>query len=173
MSVLPYITEEQIQARIQDLALEIDAFCNKNHIEELRLICVLRGSIHFFSDLSRKLKTPCRYDFIGLSSYGSETTSSGNVQLTYPLPSDLKESHVLVVEDIVDTGNSMHFLWSQLQRQNPSTLQLCSLLSKPSRRQVEVQIDHLGFEIEDAFVVGYGLDFNGEYRGLSYIGTLS
>ena len=173
MSVLPYITEEQIQARIQDLALEIDAFCNKNHIEELRLICVLRGSIHFFSDLSRKLKTPCRYDFIGLSSYGSETTSSGNVQLTYPLPSDLKESHVLVVEDIVDTGNSMNFLWSQLQSQNPSTLQLCSLLSKPSRRQVEVKIDHLGFEIEDAFVVGYGLDFNGQYRGLSYIGTLS
>ena len=173
MSVLPYITEEQIQARVQDLALEIDAFCNKNHIEELRLICVLRGSIHFFSDLSRKLKTPCRYDFIGLSSYGSETTSSGNVQLTYPLPSDLKESHVLVIEDIVDTGNSMNFLWSQLQRQNPSTLQLCSLLSKPSRRQVEVKIDHLGFEIEDAFVVGYGLDFNGKYRGLSYIGTLS
>ena len=106
MSVLPYITEEQIQARIQDLALEIDEFCKKNHIEELRLICVLRGSIHFFSDLSRKLRTPCRYDFIGLSSYGSETTSSSNVQLTYP--SDLEQLDVLVVEDIVDTGNSMH-----------------------------------------------------------------
>ena len=173
MSVLPYITEEQIQTRIQEIALEIDTFCEKNNIEELRLICVLRGSVHFFSDLSRKLKTPCRYDFIGLSSYGSETTSSGNVQLTYPLPSDLEHKNVLVVEDIVDTGNSMHFLWSQLQKQTPSTLQLCSLLSKPSRRKVEVQIDHLGFEIEDAFVVGYGLDFDGKYRGLSYIGTLS
>ncbi len=173
MSVLPYINEAQIQKRIQELALEIDIFCKNHNIEELRLICVLRGSIHFFSDLSRQLRTPCRYDFIGLSSYGSETISSGTVQLTYPLPSDLENKDVLVIEDIVDTGNSMHFLWSQLQEKNPSTLQLCSLLSKPSRRQVEVQINYLGFEINDAFVVGYGLDFNGKYRGLSYIGTLS
>ena len=108
-----------------------------------------------------------------MSSYGSETTSSGNVQLTYPLPSDLERNHVLVVEDIVDTGHSMNFLWAQLKKQNPATLQLCSLLSKPSRRQVDVHIDHLGFKIEDAFVVGYGLDFDGKYRGLSYIGTLS
>ena len=172
MSVLPYITEEQIQKRIQEIALDVDTFCTIHNIKELRLICVLRGSIHFFSDLSRKINTPCRYDFIGLSSYGSETTSSGNVQLTYPLPSDLEHKHVLVVEDIVDTGKSMHFLWSQLQKQKPSTLQLCSLLSKPSRRQVEVQIDHLGFEIEDAFVVGYGLDFDGKYRSLPYIGIL-
>ena len=173
MSVSSYITEEQIQTRIQDLAMEIDAFCQSNNIEELRIICVLRGAIHFFSDLSRKLSTECRYDFIGLSSYESATVSSENVQLTYPLPTDLERKHVLVIEDIVDTGHSMTFLWNLLKQQNPSTLQLCSLLSKPSRRQIEIQIDYLGFEIEDAFVVGYGLDFDGKYRGLSYIGVLS
>lgn len=173
MSINPYIDELQIQTRISELAIEIDNFCRLHKIDELRLICVLRGSVHFFSDLTRNIQTECRYDFIGLSSYGSQTTSSGNVQLTYPLPSDLQNKHVLVIEDIVDTGHSMNFLLQLLKEQKPAHIQICSLLSKPSRRQIEIPIDYLGFEIEDVFVVGYGLDFNGKYRSLSYIGIVS
>ena len=172
MSIKPYLTEIQIQTKIRELALDIDVYCEQNRIQELQLICVLRGSIHFFSDLTRNLKTDCRYNFIGLDSYGAETSSSGKVQLTYPLPSNLKGKHILVIEDIVDTGLSMKFLWKLLEEQQPETLRLCSLLSKPSRRQTPIHIDYLGFEIEDAFVVGYGLDFNGKYRSLSYIGVL-
>ena len=173
MSINSYIDEQQIQTRISEMAIEIDNFCRSQKIDELRLLCVLRGSVHFFSDLTRKIQTECRYDFIGLSSYGSQTTSSGNVQLTYPLPSDLQNKHVLVIEDIVDTGHSMHFLLQLLKEQKPAHIQICSLLSKPSRRQIEIPIDYLGFEIEDVFVVGYGLDFNGKYRSLSYIGIVS
>ena len=135
-----YISATQLEERIKEIGQQI----TKDYQgKDLVVIGVLNGCILFYSDLIRHIELPITCDFLGLSSYGSETTSSGNVQLTYPLPSDLEKSHVLVVEDIVDTGNSMNFLWSQLQRQNPSTLQLCSLLSKPSRRQVDVQIDHL------------------------------
>ncbi len=161
--------QEQLQGRIRELGNQIS---RDYQGEELLLICVLKGSILFTADLMRTINTKVRVDFISISSYGDSTKSSGVVRLVKDVDSDISGQHVLIVEDIVDTGLTLNYLRESLEVRNPASLKICSLLSKPSRRKVEVAVDYLGFEIEDHFVVGYGLDYRGLYRNLPYIGEL-
>ncbi len=170
-SVRQLISEEQIRLRIAHLSREIrQRYVQKN----LVIVSVLKGSFVFVADLMREIGfANVEIHFIGLASYGrGRTESKGEVEITYDLNRPLKDCDVLVVEDIVDTGNTMEYLLKLLRLREPESLAVCTLLSKPSRRQVEVKIDFLGFEIEDRFVVGYGLDYDEAYRGLKYIGEL-
>ena len=136
------------------------------------VVSVLKGSFIFSADLVRAITVPLRTEFLGLSSYGSATESSGVVAINQDLAAPITDKDVLVVEDIVDTGLTMAYLRENLVTRKPRSVKLVSLLSKPARRQVEVDIDYLGFTIEDKFVVGYGLDYDGFYRNLPYIGEL-
>lgn len=164
------ITEEAIQARVAELARRIST--DYSHVEELLLIGILRGCFIFLADLCRRLTIPRRIDFIALASYGHTTTTTGAVRLIMDLRKDIAGNHVLIVEDIVDTGCTLDFLMSTLRPRRPASLKTCSLLRKPSRLQRDVQIDYLGFDIPDAWVVGYGLDYVDTYRGLPYIGIV-
>ena len=139
---------------------------------DLTVVGVLKGSFVFMADLVRAIDRPLTCDFLGLSSYGSATESSGVVAITKDLGDPVEGRHVLVIEDIIDTGLTMAYLLENLATRRPASVQIASLLSKPARRRVEVEIDYLGFTIEDRFVVGYGLDFDGRYRNLPYIGTM-
>ncbi len=160
------LSSEQIQTRIQDLGREIaQAYAGK----PLHLICVLNGAFIFMADLVRAIDLPLTVDFLSVSSYGSRTESSGEVRLVKDLDMSLKNKHVLLVEDIIDTGLTMAYLLGYLQGRGPLSVGVVSLLSKPSRRQVDVPIDYLGFEIEDAFVYGYGLDVGHLYRNVPFI----
>ncbi|RPI29838.1 MAG: hypoxanthine phosphoribosyltransferase [Acidobacteria bacterium] len=136
------------------------------------LVGVLRGAAVFLSDLIRHVDLKLEVDFIAMSSYGSATETSGQVQLLKDLESSIDGSHVILVEDIVDTGLTLNYLVGNLRSRNPASLRVCALLSKPSRRKLEVAIDYLGFEVPDRFVVGYGLDFDQQFRNLPYIGVL-
>ncbi|MBI3926062.1 MAG: hypoxanthine phosphoribosyltransferase [Armatimonadetes bacterium] len=140
---------------------------------ELLLLCVLKGSILLTADLMRRISLPVVVDFIGISSYGDATESSGVVRILKDLEEDIAGRHVLIVEDIVDTGLTLSYLVRALQLRKPASLKVCTLLSKPARRRVEVDVHYLGFTIEDRFVIGYGLDYSGRYRHLPYIGVLS
>ena len=165
-----YISEESLQARIKELGEEI----SKDYAtQDLAVIGVLNGCMLFYSDLVRNIDLPITCDFLGLSSYGAHTKSSGVVQWTKDLSHPINNKAVLIVEDIVDTGLTLSFLIKNLKLRQPSSVRICSLLSKPSRREIEVPIDYLGFTIEDHFVVGYGLDLDGKYRNLPYIGRFS
>ena len=166
----PYISAETLQHRIKELGAQIT---NDYATEDLIVIGVLNGCMLFFSDLVRHINLPITCDFLGLSSYGSHTKSSGVVQWTKDLSHPINNKAVLIVEDIVDTGLTLSFLVDNLKLRKPSSVRICSLLSKPSRREIEVPIDYLGFTIEDHFVVGYGLDLDGKYRNLPYIGRFS
>jgi len=136
------------------------------------LVGVLRGAAVFLADLIRNIDLPVRTDFISLSSYGTATDSSGQVQLLKDLETSIDGEDVILVEDIVDTGLTLNYLIGNLQSRNPASLRVCALLSKPDRRKIEVPIHYLGFEVPDRFVVGYGLDYAGNYRQLPYIGIL-
>lgn len=161
---------ETLQKRIAELAQEL----NRDYAgEELILICVLKGSILFTVDLMKHLDLRVAVDFISISSYGEATKSTGVVKMVKDMEEDIKGKHVLVVEDIVDTGLTLDYLRRVLQMREPASLKICSLLSKPARRKVELPIDYLGFIIEDHFVVGYGLDYLSFYRNLPYIGVLN
>ena len=164
------LTEEQIQERIRQLGEIITAdYAGKNPI----IIGVLKGVVVFFSDMLRQIDTPCEIDFLWISSYtGTETT--GNVQLRRDIATDIKDRHVLILEDILDTGNSLSFVCQHLLKKEPASLKICTLLDKPSRRKpgVNLNADYVGFEIPNAFVVGYGLDYDEYYRNLPYIGIL-
>jgi hypoxanthine phosphoribosyltransferase len=149
------LSAEAIAARIAELGREI---AGDYRGQPLHLICVLNGAFIFMADLVRAIPIPVTTDFIAVSSYGSRTESSGEVRLVKDLDQSLKNKHVLLVEDIVDTGLTMRYLFSYLQGRGPLSVKVVTLLSKPSRRQVEVPIDYQGFEIEDAYVYGYGLD---------------
>lgn len=140
--------------------------------EDLHFIAVLKGAVMFLSDLVRSMEGRVTMDFIALSSYGSGTTSSGEVRLIKDLDYGLEGRNVIIVEDIVDTGLTLNYLQEILRARNPKSLRTACLLSKPSRRKINVKVDHIGFTIEDKFVVGYGLDFSEEYRNLPYIGVL-
>ncbi len=164
------ITEEAIQARVAELARRIST--DYLHVEDLLMVGVLRGCFIFLADLSRRLKIPRRIDFIALASYGHTITTTGAVRLIMDLRSDIAGNHVLIVEDIVDTGCTLDFLISTLRPRRPASLKTCSLLRKPSRLQKDVQLDYLGFDIPDAWVVGYGLDYADTYRALPYIGIV-
>lgn len=164
------IDEAQIQARVSELAAEIEAdYLDK---EDLLLICVLKGGYVFLADLSRSLSRPHQLDFMGISSYGKGTKSSGAVQIIMDLKAPITDRNVLIVEDIIDSGRTLEYMRQNLLARGPASLRICALLSKPSRREIDVPVNYTGFEIPDEFVVGYGLDFAEEYRNLPYIAVL-
>ena len=166
--VAPFITEDALQSRIAELAKEIRADAGAEH---LHLICVLKGAVLFLADLIREMTGTVTIDFMALSSYSGGTTSSGEVRLIKDLDYGLQDRHVVIVEDIVDTGLTLHYLQEILRARGPKSLRTACLLSKPSRRQIDVHVDYIGFTIEDRFVVGYGLDLSEQYRNLPYIGV--
>ena len=162
-------TEEELKARVAEIAARID----KDYAgKEPMLISVLRGSFIFMADLARAITLPCTVDFMAVSSYGSGTTSSGQVKITKDLSESIEGRDVLVVEDILDSGNTLSYLLKLLQARRPASIRLCTLLDKPSRRTKPIQADYVGFQVEDLFVVGYGLDYAERYRNLPYIGIL-
>ncbi len=164
------ITEEKLQGRIRAIAEAIERDYAED--EDLLLICVLKGGYVFLSDLSRALKRPHHLDFMGISSYGSGTASRGAVQIIMDLKQPLAGRNVLIVEDIIDSGHTLSYLRQNLLARQPASLKICTLLNKPSRREVDVHVDYIGFDIPDEFVVGYGLDFDEKYRNLPFIAVL-
>ena len=162
------VTEERIQAKVAELGRRISEDYQGN---ELLLVGLLRGAIVFLSDLMRAITIPIRLDFIGISSYGA-STESGAVRMVMDLETDIAGRHVLIVEDIVDTGKTLSYLVDNLKARQPASLRICALLDKPERRQVPIKVDYVGFEIPDKFVVGYGLDFAEGYRNLPFVGVL-
>jgi hypoxanthine phosphoribosyltransferase len=168
-SIPPFIPREALQNRVASLAQEI-----RHDVpdDDLHLICVLKGAVMFLADLVRAMDGRVSFDFMALSSYGGGTTSSGEVRLIKDLDYGLEGRHVVIIEDIVDTGLTLHYLQEILRARNPKSLRTACLLSKPSRRKIDVRVDYIGFTIEDRFVVGYGLDYSEQYRNLPYIGVL-
>ncbi|VAW31823.1 Hypoxanthine-guanine phosphoribosyltransferase [hydrothermal vent metagenome] len=164
------ITEEQIQQRIMSIAAAIEADYADD--DDLLLICVLKGGYIFLSDLSRALKRPHHLDFMGISSYGGGTISQGAVQIIMDLKQPLAGRNVLIIEDIIDSGHTLRYLRQTLLARQPASLKICTLLNKPSRREVDVTVDYIGFDIPDEFVVGYGLDFDQMYRNFPFIAVL-
>jgi len=162
------ISQNEIQKRIQELGQEISKDYKGT---DLHLICVLNGAFLFMADLVRAIDLPLTVDFISLSSYGSRTKTSGEVQILKDLNFSLKDKNVLIVEDIVDTGYTMTYLLKYIKMREPDSVKIASLISKPSRREVEVDIDYLGFEIEDAFIFGYGLDDQQYKRNYPFISS--
>jgi hypoxanthine phosphoribosyltransferase len=162
------LSEDQIKSRVHALGAEI----RRDHPRDVHLVCVLKGAFMFMADLIRALPGDTSIDFMALSSYGSGTSSSGEVRLLKDLDFGLEGRHVVIIEDIVDTGLTLHYLQDILRARGPRTLRTACLLSKPSRRKVEVSIDYVGFTIEDKFVVGYGLDYDEKYRNVPFIGVL-
>lgn len=162
------ITERQIQDRVRAMAGDI----RRDHPGGLHLVCVLKGAFIFLSDLLRALPDTTTIDFVAISSYGKSTRSSGEVRLLKDLDSGLEGRDVVIVEDIVDTGLTLTYLRDILRARGPRSLKTACLLSKPSRRQVDVQVEYVGFEIADRFVVGYGLDYAERYRSLPFIGVI-
>ena len=164
------ISEKEIDNRILEIADRI----NKDYEgEELTLICVLKGGVMFMCDLAKRLNLNVRLDFMSVSSYGSQTKSSGVVKIIKDLDDSIDGKNVLVVEDIIDSGNTLSYLMDILKKRGPKSIKLCTLLDKPSRREKkDVFVDYVCFEIEDKFVVGYGLDYDQRYRNLPYIGVL-
>jgi hypoxanthine phosphoribosyltransferase len=162
---------EVIERRVDELAKQVSA--DSAGGKQLMVVGVLKGSFIFLADLCRRLTVPHRVDFIALSSYGKGATASGVVRMVMDLKTNIEGRHVLIVEDIVDSGFTLDYLLRNFETRNPASLRSCVLLSKPDRRQVEVKIDYLGFEIPDVWVVGYGLDYADTYRTLPYIAELS
>lgn len=162
------ISREEIEKRISELAEELDT-----HYEgkEIIALCVMRGSVFFAVELTLKMKTKMRLEFITLSSYNG-TESSGNIELVENLRESLENKDVLIIEDIIDTGRTMSYLLEYLKSKNPRSLKLCVLADKPSRRVVEVPIDYIGFEVPNKFIVGYGFDIDNYYRNIPYIGYI-
>lgn len=160
---------EQIARRVRELGAQIE---RDYQGRELVMLGVLKGSYIFCSDLTRAIDLPLSVDFIGLSSYGEATESSGVVKITSDLTKPIEGKHVLIVEDIVDTGLTMRYLLDNLATRRPASVKLCTLLHKPARSRTRIPIDYLGFQIEDRFVVGYGLDANDRYRNVPFIGVI-
>lgn len=164
-----YFTEEMIQNRVKELGAQLSAdYEGKNPL----LVGVLKGSFIFLADLSRQMDIHCEIEFITVSSYGAGTETSGQVTMTKALGSVVENRHVIIVEDILDTGLTLEFLRKYLLSLKPASLKICTMLDKPSRRRVQIKADYVGYECVDAFYVGYGLDYAGNYRNLPYIGSL-
>lgn len=163
------LSEEQIQTRVGELAAQIS---NDYQGKEILLVGVLKGAFVFCADLLRRLTVPVQVDFMAVSSYGASTESSGVLRILKDLDASVTGRHVLLVEDIVDTGLTLRYLREYLERQDPASLKICTLLDKPARRQTPVQVEYVGFEIPDAFIVGYGIDYAQRYRSLPYIGII-
>jgi len=163
------LSTDQIQARVRQMAREIKA----DHPDGVHFVCVLKGAFMFLSDLARALDGEVTLDFMAVSSYGSSTKSSGQVQVLKDLGAAIEGRDVVIVEDIVDTGLTLTYLQDILRARSPRNLRTACLLSKPSRRKVDVKVEYIGFTIEDRFVVGYGLDYAEQYRHLPYIGVVT
>jgi hypoxanthine phosphoribosyltransferase len=157
-----------IQTRVRELGREI----GRDHPDGVHLICVLKGAFVFLSDLARAIDGTVTMDFMAVSSYGTSTRSSGQVQLLKDLDAGIEGRDVVIVEDIVDTGLTLTYLQDILRARSPRRLRTAALLSKPSRRKIDVRVEYVGFTIEDRFVVGYGLDYAGQYRNLPYIAVI-
>lgn len=169
LTVIPLISAEEIAERVSELATEIsEDYAGKNPL----LIGILRGAWVFLADLSRAMTIPHHADFVQLSSYGSGTTSSGDVQVLKDLSLEIKARHIILIEDIVDTGYTLSKLIRLLKDREPASLAVCSLLDKPERREVEVAIGYVGFSVPNKFIVGYGLDWDDRFRHLPYVGVL-
>jgi len=163
------LSEEMVDARIQAIGEQISRdYAGK----QVHLICVLKGGSFFMCELAKRITVPVSLDFMSVSSYGSDTKSSGVVRIVKDLDESLKDKNVIVVEDIVDSGRTLSYLLEMLKDRGPASLRLCTLLDKPDRRVKNVFVDYTGFEIPDQFVVGYGLDYNQKYRNLPYIGVV-
>jgi hypoxanthine phosphoribosyltransferase len=164
------LSSDEIAARVHELGAEIAR--DAANTDSVHLVCVLKGAVIFLADLVRQVPLPCTLDFLAVSSYAAGTTTTGEVRLLKDLDAALDGRHVVIVEDIVDTGLTLSYLQEILRARGPKSLKTACLLSKPSRRKVDVPVDYVGFTIEDRFVVGYGLDHAGQYRNLPYIGYL-
>ncbi|HAR92363.1 MAG TPA: hypoxanthine phosphoribosyltransferase [Eubacterium sp.] len=163
------IDEDTVDNRIKEIAEQISRDYAK---KEVRLICILKGSVFYTTELAKRLTIPTTMDFMKVSSYGSGTVSSGKIEIKKDLDDSIEGLDVIVVEDIVDSGHTLSQLIPELKKRNPRSLAVTTLLDKPSRREVEVDVDYIGFEIEDKFVVGYGLDYDQSYRDLPFIGVV-
>jgi hypoxanthine phosphoribosyltransferase len=163
------IDEDRLRARVAELGEEISA----DYVgRDLLLIGVLKGAVFFMADLMRQLTVPCEVDFMAISSYGAATDSSGVVRILKDLDINIEGRDVLVVEDIIDSGLTLSYLIRNLEAREPASLEVCALMTKPERRQIDVPVRYVGFEIPNRFVVGYGLDFAERYRNLPYVGVL-
>ena len=164
-----YFTEEQLHEKVAELGARItEDYRDKNPL----IVSVLKGSYVFMADLTRAIDTPCNVDFMVVSSYGKGTKTSGEVQIIKDIAQPIDGRDLLIVEDILDSGVTLHYLMQILAARGANSIRLCTLLSKPERRKINVDVDYLGFEILDEFVVGYGLDYAEKYRNLPYIGVL-
>lgn len=163
------LSEEEVDKRIQEIGEQI----SKDYAgEQVHLVCVLRGGVFFLCELAKRITVPVSLDFMSVSSYGSDTKSSGVVKIVKDLDDSLADKNVIVVEDIVDSGRTLSYLLEMLKDRGPKSMRLCTLLDKPDRRVVDVKVDYTGFQIPDEFVVGYGLDYAQKYRNLPYIGVV-
>ncbi len=163
------LSEEEVDKRIAEIAGQISGDYKG---EQVHLVCVLKGGVFFTCELAKRLEIPVSLDFMSVSSYGSDTKSSGVVKIIKDLDEGIEGKHVLVVEDIIDSGRTLSYLLDNLKSRNPKSLRLCTLLDKPQRRVVDVKVDYTCFCIPDEFVVGYGLDYAQKYRNLPYIGIV-
>jgi hypoxanthine phosphoribosyltransferase len=164
------IEEQTLRGRVAELGAEVSAdYAGR----DLLLIGVLKGAVFFMSDFMRHLTIPCEVDFMAISSYGASTDSSGVVRILKDLDINIEGRHVLVVEDIIDSGLTLSYLMRNLESREPASLEVCALLTKPGRREIDVPVRYVGFEIPNRFVIGYGLDFGERYRNLPYVATLS
>jgi hypoxanthine phosphoribosyltransferase len=164
------LSSDAIAARVRELGAEIAR--DAAGVGSVHLVCVLKGAVLFLADLVRQVPLPCTIDFLAVSSYAAGTTTTGEVRLLKDLDAALDGRHVVIVEDIVDTGLTLSYLQEILRARGPKSLKTACLLSKPSRRKIDVPVEYVGFTIEDRFVVGYGLDYAGQYRNLPYVGYL-
>jgi len=163
------IEEDAVAARVAELGADVSTdYAGK----DLLLIGVLKGAVFFMADLMRELTIPCEVDFMAISSYGASTDSSGVVRILKDLDINIEGRHVLVVEDIIDSGLTLSYLMRMLESRNPASLEVCALLTKPDRREIDVPVRYTGFEIPNEFVIGYGLDFGERYRNLPYVAVL-
>lgn len=162
-------SKEQLAKRIKELAEQLDKdYAGKNPL----MVAILKGSVMFFTDLIREMTLPLEIDFMSISSYGSGVKSSGEVKMIKDLDNKIEGKDVIIVEDIVDSGYTMKYLTHLLEARNPSSIKICALLDKPSRRETDVAVDYKGFEVGNEFVVGYGLDYAARYRNIPFIGIL-
>jgi hypoxanthine phosphoribosyltransferase len=164
------VSEEELRARVAELGAEIS---RDYEGRDLVMIGVLKGAVLFISDLMRSMTVPCEVDFMAVSSYGSKSDSSGVVRILKDLDAPIEDRDVLIVEDIIDSGLTLQYLLRNLRARNPRSLEVCSLLTKPERRRVELPIKYVGFEIPNRFAIGYGLDYAQRYRNLGYVAVLA
>lgn len=168
-SIRVLISEEEIDKRIRQLGEQISRDYSG---KQIHLICVLKGGVFFMCELAKRITVPLTMDFMSVSSYGDATSTSGRVRIVKDLDHSIEGKEVLIVEDIIDSGNTLHYLVDMLASRKPAGIRLCTLLDKPSRREADVKVQYCGFEIPDAFVVGYGLDYKQLYRNLPYVGVV-